>query len=105
MKHEKYTIKIEYDEDDNCYIAEVLELENCKAHGSTYEEALREIKIAMEEWLQVAKEMGYEIPKPLSLKSYSGKLTLRIPPSKHKELVIEAKTKGISLNKLISQKL
>ena len=60
----KYAIEIFYSEEDEGYIAVVPELPGCSAFGKTEEEALREIKIAIELWLETAKKEGREIPKP-----------------------------------------
>ncbi len=64
-----YTILISYSKEDRCYIAKVLELPGCMAHGETAEDALKEIKIAMKGWLEVAKKSKIKIPKPLTKKT------------------------------------
>ncbi len=63
-----YTIRIFWSEEDKTYIAIVEELEGCSAFGDTPEEALKEVQIAMEAWLEVAKEKGDPIPQPLPKK-------------------------------------
>ncbi|MGQ9628501.1 MAG: type II toxin-antitoxin system HicB family antitoxin [Anaerolineae bacterium] len=60
----KYVIEIFYSEEDEGYIAVVPELPGCSAFGETEEDALREVKIAMDLWLEVAHEEGREIPSP-----------------------------------------
>ena len=40
----KYSVVIQYDGRDNIYVAHVPELAGCMAHGSTPEDAAREIK-------------------------------------------------------------
>ena len=65
MSDVKYTIEIFYSEEDEGYIAVVPELPGCSAFGETPEEALKEVKIAIELWIKAAKEMGKEIPKPI----------------------------------------
>lgn len=101
-----YTITIYYSPEDLCYVANVLEFEgNCMAHGDTFEEALTEVRIAMKGWLKAARKSNIKIPEPISERDYSGKLVLRIPPGKHRQLAIDAKREGVSLNRLISQKL
>lgn len=60
----KYAIEIFYSEEDEGYIAVVPELPECSAFGRTEEEALEEVKIAMELWLETAKQEGREIPRP-----------------------------------------
>ncbi len=66
-----YAIEIFYSEEDEGYIAVAPELPECSAFGETEEEALKEIKVAIDLWLETAKKEGREIPKP------SGKELLR----------------------------
>jgi len=65
MSDVKYTIETFYSEEDEGYIAVVPELPGCSAFGETPEEALKEVKIAIELWIKAAKEMGKDIPKPM----------------------------------------
>jgi hypothetical protein len=44
-------------------------------------------------------------PQPLSLQDFKGKIAVRVPPQLHRELATEAAEQGVSLNRLISQKL
>ena len=60
----EYSIVIYYDPVDKIYVASVPELQGCMAHGDTREDALREIQIACELWLETAKEDGITIPQP-----------------------------------------
>jgi len=60
----KYAIEIFYSEEDGGYIAVVPELAGCSAFGETEEEALREVMIAMELWLETAEKEGRKIPQP-----------------------------------------
>jgi predicted RNase H-like HicB family nuclease len=60
-----YHINIFYSEDDECYVADIPDLQYCSAFGDTPEEAAREIMIAKELWLEVAAESGKEISKPM----------------------------------------
>ncbi len=61
----KYAIEIFYSAEDEGYIAVVPELPGCSAFGETEEEALNEVKVAMELWLDTAKKEGREAPEPL----------------------------------------
>lgn len=63
MKY-KYEIIIHWNEDDKLFIAEVLELSGCMAHGENYDEALKNVKDAIGLWLDTAKEFGDPIPEP-----------------------------------------
>ncbi|MBW6517321.1 MAG: type II toxin-antitoxin system HicB family antitoxin [ANME-2 cluster archaeon] len=61
----KYAIEIFYSEEDEGYIAVVPELQGCSAFGETEEEALEEVKIGMELWLETAIKESRKIPKPI----------------------------------------
>jgi predicted RNase H-like HicB family nuclease len=60
----KYAIEIFYSEEDEGYIAVIPELPFCSAFGESEAEALKEVKVAMELWLETAEKEGREIPKP-----------------------------------------
>ncbi|MCK4403343.1 MAG: type II toxin-antitoxin system HicB family antitoxin [Dehalococcoidia bacterium] len=61
----RYAIEIFYSEEDEGYIATVPELPGCSAFGETEEEALKEVKVAIDLWLETAEKEGREIPLPL----------------------------------------
>lgn len=60
----EYSIFIKYDPIDRIYVASVPELPGCMAHGKTKEQALKEIEIAKELWIETALEDGQTIPDP-----------------------------------------
>jgi predicted RNase H-like HicB family nuclease len=59
-----YAIEIFYSDEDEGFIAIVPELPGCSAFGETEERALQEVKIAMQLWLEAAREIGRVIPVP-----------------------------------------
>ena len=59
-----YHINVFWSQDDNAYIADIPDLKYCSAHGATPEEAVREVLIAKEAWLETAREAGKPIPPP-----------------------------------------
>ena len=61
---DRYAIAIFPDEEDGDYIAIVPDLKGCSAFGDTPEDALKEIEIAKEMWLEVARKYGDPIPEP-----------------------------------------
>jgi predicted RNase H-like HicB family nuclease len=67
----KYEIIIYWSETDKVFIAEIPELKGCIAHGDTQNEALKEINTVAEEWLVMAKEKGWQIPKPKGRLTYA----------------------------------
>ena len=65
MKSEyRYEIIIYWSKDDNAFVAEVPELPGCAADGPTYQEALAQAEVVIDEWIETAKELGRNIPEP-----------------------------------------
>ncbi len=58
----KYEIIIFWSDEDNSYIADVPELPGCMADGKTYQEAISNAEIIINEWIETAKELDREIP-------------------------------------------
>lgn len=68
IKHE-YTISIQYNKEDKCYIASAPELgPYISAFGDSYEDALKEILIVIDLTLQTFKEDNLPLPKPKKIK-------------------------------------
>lgn len=59
-----YHINIFYSEEDGGYIADIPDLDACSAFGETPEQALAEVKIAKDAWLQTARQAKKPIPEP-----------------------------------------
>ena len=59
-----YHINIFYSEEDEGYIADIPDLKYCSACGDTPEEALKEVLIAKEAWLEAAQAESKPIPLP-----------------------------------------
>jgi len=60
----KYEIIIYWSDEDDAYIAEVPELPGCMADGKTYDEVVENVTQVIKEWMETARELGREIPKP-----------------------------------------
>ena len=60
----RYQIIIYWNDEDNAFIVEVPELPGCAADGQTYQEALAQAEIVIDEWIETAKELGRDIPGP-----------------------------------------
>lgn len=60
----RYEIILYWSQEDQAFIAEVPELPGCAADGETYQEAVQNVEIIMQEWIETAKELGRPIPEP-----------------------------------------
>ncbi len=59
-----YHINIFYSDEDGGYIADIPDLVSCSAFGNSPDEALREVQLAKEAWLEAARAEGKPIPPP-----------------------------------------
>ncbi len=59
-----YHINIFYSEEDQGYIADIPDLKSCSAYGKTPSQALEEVLLAKEGWLESAKANGRPVPEP-----------------------------------------
>ena len=60
----KYELIIYWSEEDNAFIVEVPELPGCAADGETYQEAVANVEIIIQEWIETAQSLGRPIPEP-----------------------------------------
>ena len=60
----KYELVIWWSEEDKAFLVEVPELPGCMADGETYEDALANVQVVIQEWIGTARELGREIPEP-----------------------------------------
>jgi len=71
LKMHKYELIIYWSEEDQRYLVEVPELPGCMADGETYEEALRNARVIIDEWIETAKSLEREIPQPRGKLAYA----------------------------------
>ena len=100
-----YIYSVVWSEEDEAFIARVLEFPSLAAHGSTQAKALSEIQSVVQHAAEDLMDSGEDLPEPLNKRTYSGKLNVRLPKYLHRQLAIEAEKEGVSLNQLISTKL
>jgi predicted RNase H-like HicB family nuclease len=62
MQH--YAINVFWSDEDGVWIADVPDLKSCSAFGETPEQALAEVRVAMEAWLAAARDAGLPVPAP-----------------------------------------
>jgi predicted RNase H-like HicB family nuclease len=59
-----YHINVFWSAEDQCWIADVPDLQHCSAHGETPVEALEQVETAIEAWIEAQAEAGHPIPEP-----------------------------------------
>ena len=93
-----YRIELIPDTDEGGFAICFPDLPGCLSSGETVEEAYRNAEDAKFEWLTAAIEEGISIPEPDSIEDYSGQFKLRIPRSLHRQLALQSRREGVSMN-------
>ena len=66
----KYTIIIQWSDEDNCYVVSLPEFTNVYqpcTHGDTYEEALKNAQEVLEMLIESSLENGEPLPEPQTI--------------------------------------
>lgn len=93
-----YRMEITMDELEGGYVISYPDLPGCLSSGQSIEETIKNGEDAKRAWFEAAIEQGFEISEPDHLSSYSGQFKLRLPKTLHRDLVLQAKREGVSLN-------
>ena len=59
-----YYINLFYSSEDKMFVAEAPDFKHCNALGNTPEKAISALRVAMELWIETAKEKGQKVPIP-----------------------------------------
>lgn len=84
--------------DEGGYYARIPDIPSIFTGGVSEEDALKNAREAIDEYIRICQEEGLPIPEP---KDYSGKFNVRIPKTLHRILSEMAEEEGVSLNYLI----
>jgi len=60
----RYELIIYWSEVDQAFIVEVPELPGCAADGGTYQAAVQNAEVVIQEWIETAQELERPIPEP-----------------------------------------
>ncbi len=60
----KYEVIIYWSDEDEAFVAEAPELAGCMADGATYQEALSNLEVVIQEWIETAQELSRPVPEP-----------------------------------------
>lgn len=80
------------------YYARIPDIPSIFTGGISEEDALKNAREAIDEYIKICKEEGLPVPEP---KDYSGKFNVRIPKTLHRVLAEKAEEEGVSLNQLV----
>ena len=67
----RYEMIIYWSNEDEAFVVEVPELPGCMADGNTYQEAVANAEVVIQEWIDVAQELRCPIPQPKGKLAYA----------------------------------
>lgn len=59
-----YRIEVRWRAEDAVWVADVPELPFCTAHGPSPHQAVAEVEVAVQAWLEAARAAGRAVPSP-----------------------------------------
>ncbi|WBA83224.1 toxin-antitoxin system HicB family antitoxin [Endozoicomonas sp. GU-1] len=102
---DKYTYRVTWSEEDQEYVGLCSEFPSLSWLEQDQIAALNGIRKLVSDTVADMQAANETIPEPFSIRDYSGKVLLRVPPETHRHLVIQAAESGVSLNRYIASKL
>lgn len=94
MTHKGYAAKVEYSEDDGCFVGHIAGIRDIVGfHGKSVRELRAAFVEAVEDYLATCDRLGQSPNRP-----YSGKFQLRLAPEIHARAAMTAEAEGKSLN-------
>ncbi|WP_007023931.1 type II toxin-antitoxin system HicB family antitoxin [Saccharomonospora iraqiensis] len=100
-----YTYRVTWSAEDGEFVATCLELPSLSWLAATPQDALTGVERVAAEAVADLREAGEQIPVPLADQQFSGRFNVRIPETLHRRLATEAAEEGVSLNRLVSDRL
>lgn len=101
MTFKGYAAKIEYSDDDACFIGHIAGIKDVIGfHAETVKDLRAAFEEAVDDYLATCEKLGRAPQKP-----YSGKLMLRVPPEIHARAAMMAQAHGLSINQWASDVL
>ena len=99
MEYKGYIGIVEYDAQAKIFHGDVINTRDVITfQGTTVKEIERGFKESIDDYIEWCKDEGEEPEKP-----YSGKFNVRLPPELHRQAVIMAKKKKVSLNTFVEK--
>lgn len=105
MATNHYTYRVSWSPDDQEYVATCAEFPSLSWLADNDVSALEGVRQVVNETVAEMRAAGEAVPEAIADRTYSGHLTVRVPPELHRRLVTEAAESRVSLNRHVSHKL
>ncbi|MCK5115579.1 MAG: toxin-antitoxin system HicB family antitoxin [Candidatus Aegiribacteria sp.] len=105
LKNDHFTYRVTWSEEDQEYVGLCTEFPSLSWLTETHESALEGIRQLVANVISDMMKNKEKIPVPISIRKYSGKFMVRIPPEVHRKIAEIAAEEGVSINRLVSARL
>lgn len=102
---EKYAYRVMWSESDRQFVGRCAEFCSLSCLADTQTGALIGIVRLVADVLEDLDSRGEPIPRPISLQKFRGGISLRVTPELHASLALQAEEQGVSMNRLLCDKL
>lgn len=103
VKH--YAYRVLWSAEDGEFVSTVAEFPSLSWVHKDQTKALLGLVGLVAEVVADLEAAGEPIPEPISERRFSGRFNVRVPESLHRELALAAAEEGVSLNRLVSDRL
>ena len=101
MEYKNYVGSVEFSESDGVFFGKVMGIRAMISYeGTTAKELVEDFHGAVDDYLELCEEEGKEPER-----AYKGSFNVRISPELHKQAVIYASSRQMSLNSLVESAL
>ena len=101
MEYKNYVGSVEFSESDGVFFGKVMGIRSLISYeGTTAKELVEDFHGAVDDYLELCAAEGKEPER-----AYKGSFNVRVSPDLHKQAVIYASSRQMSLNSLVEQAL
>ena len=101
MEYKSYVGSVEFSESDGVFFGKVMGIRAMISYeGTTAKELVEDFHGAVDDYLELCEEEGKEPER-----AYKGSFNVRVSPELHKQAVIYASSRQMSLNSLVESAL
>lgn len=100
-----YAYSVVWSTEDDEFVATVAEFPSLSWLHPEQGKALRGLVDLVAGVVADLEANGEPVPEPIAERRFSGRFNVRIPESLHRELALSAAQEGVSLNRLVSDRL
>lgn len=105
MNVQHYTYRVTWSAEDGEFVGTCVEFPSLSWLAESQIGAFKGIEQLVTDVVADLEQEGEPVPEPIAERHYSGRFNVRVPETLHRELAMAAAEQGVSLNRLVSDRL